>query len=233
MKEKDFIRIEQYFSQKRGLPTLLSPMDWQLIDQWKKIGIPLKVIYQGIDRSFEKFKRAKKKGVKINSISYCNQEVLRAWEEYKELAVGKIPEETRKMSTEQLWRQKIENKLTDLAKSLNKSAIKAGKEKRKNLGQKLRKTAEKVKQLSESLSRNEVDVQFCHQQLEILESKISAALIASALNQEIEKAKEIAEQELKEYKKRMDHNIYNQLIDNFIRQYLSYKYSIPRINIFI
>lgn len=233
MKEKDFISIEEYFNHKRGSPTLLSPMDWQLIDQWRKIGIPLKIIYQGIDRSFEKFKKTKKKGRKINSIAYCNQEVLKAWDEYKELIVGKNPEAVGKISPEKLWRQKVENKLINIAKNLDESAIKVENEEKEDLGKMLKETAKRVKKLSESLKRNEIDIQYCHQQLETLDNKISTALIASALNQEIEKAKAIADQELKEYKGRMEHNIYNQVIDNFIRQYLSYKYGIPRINIFI
>jgi len=233
MKDKDFIKIEEYFSNKRGSPTLLSPVDWQLIDQWRKIGIPIKIIFQGIDRSFEKFKKSKKKQAKINSISYCNQEILNAWEEYKELTVGKNPEATRKISSERLWRQKVENKLVNLAKKLDQSSIKAEKEGKKDLGQLLRETAAKVKHLSQKLKCQEIDIQNCHRQIEILDNKISTALLTSALNQEIKKAKAIAEEELKEYRKRMDHNIYNQVVDNFIRQFLQHKYGIPRINIFI
>ena len=233
MKDKDFTYIEEYFSQKRGSPTLLSPRDWELIDQWRKMGIPLKVILQGIDQSFIKFKKANKKGVKINSISYCQQEVLAAWEEYKELTVGKSPEENKRKYSTPLWQKKLEKKLLSLAKSVNKSALKAEKRGKKSLGQKLREGGEKLQRLSQLLNREEIDIPSCHHQLNTLDREISAALLASATSQEIDKANAIAEQELLEYKERMKHNIYQQIKDNFVRQFLQQQYGIPRISLYI
>ena len=160
MTDKDFITIEEHFSQKREVSTLLSPLDWQLIEQWKKMGIPLKVIINGIDRSFEKFKRSKKKGVIINSLSYCNQEVLAAWEEYKELTIGRSQENLSRKKASQLWRNKTEKKLVDLSKSLNKSALKAAKEGRKALEKKLNEAAENIRLFIQQLDKEGFDICF-------------------------------------------------------------------------
>jgi hypothetical protein len=233
MKDKDFITIEEHFSQKREVSTLLSPLDWQLIEQWKKMGIPLKVIINGIDRSFEKFKRAKKKGVTINSLSYCNQEVLAAWEEYKELTIGRSQENLSSKKARQLWRNKTEKKLVDLSKNLNKSALKAAKEGRKELEKKLNKAAEEIRLIIQQLDNEGFDIQYCYSRLSYLDDEISNALLSAFSKEEIEKVKSIAVQELQKYKDRIEHDIYKKIIDNFIKQFLQQKYGIPRLNFLI
>lgn len=233
MKDKDFITIEEYFNQKRKSLTLLSPLDWQLIEQWKKIGIPLKVIINGIDHSFEKFNKAKKKGVTINSLSYCNQEVLVAWEEYKELTVGKSQEIQSNKNASRLWRKTTEKKMAELSKSLNKSALKAAKEGRKELENKLNEAAEKILLFIQQLETEGCDIQYCYKKLSSLDDEVSKALLSTSNKEEIEKVKSIAEQELQKYKGRIEHEIYKQIVDNFIKQFLQQKYAIPRINFLI
>jgi hypothetical protein len=233
MKDKDFITIEEHFSQKREVPTLLSPLDWQLIEQWKKMGIPLKVIINGIDRSFEKFKRSKKKDMTINSLSYCNQEVLAAWEEYKELTIGKGQENLSSKKASQLWRNKTEKKLVNLSKSLNKSALQAAKEGKKALEKKLKGAAEEICLFIQQLDNEDYDIQYYYSKLSYLDDEISKALLSAFSKEEIEKVKSIAVQELQKYKDRIEHDIYKQIIDNFIKQFLQQKYGIPRINFLI
>jgi hypothetical protein len=233
MKDKDFTTIEEYFNQKRESPTILSPLDWQLIEQWKKIGIPLKVIINGIDRCFEKFKKAKKKGVTINSLSYCNQQVLVAWEEYKELTVGKSREIQSSKNTSIIWRKTTEKKLAQLSKSLNKSALKAAKEGKKELEKKLNEAAEKVLFFMQQLETEGCDIQYCHKKLSSLDDEVCKALLSTSHKEEIEKVKSIAEQELQKYKDRIEYEIYEQIVDNFIKQFLQQKYGIPRINFLI
>jgi len=68
--------IEDEFVRRRGASMLLSPRDWNLIGDWKESGIPLRVVLQGIHNVFDSFERRAPAGRRINSLSYCRQEVL-------------------------------------------------------------------------------------------------------------------------------------------------------------
>lgn len=68
--------IEEEFVRRRGAAMLLSPRDWGLIGEWKAAGIPLRVVLQGIHNVFDAFERRALKGRRINSLSYCRQEIV-------------------------------------------------------------------------------------------------------------------------------------------------------------
>src|ERR1700752_1445122 len=52
-----FTEIEECYQKCRGTPTLLSPLDWALIESWKEAGVPLEAALNGIERAFAKFAR--------------------------------------------------------------------------------------------------------------------------------------------------------------------------------
>lgn len=83
-----FTEVEDHFQQKRGTWILLSTLDWALIDTWREAGIPLKVVFRGIDVTFEKWEKRRVKTRRINGLAFCVQEVEAAFEEWKEASVG-------------------------------------------------------------------------------------------------------------------------------------------------
>ena len=69
--------IEEEFVRRRKAPMILSPRDWALMGAWREAGIPLRIVLQGIDNVFEAFEsRPHAPARRINSLSYCRQEVL-------------------------------------------------------------------------------------------------------------------------------------------------------------
>jgi hypothetical protein len=74
--------IEEAFNRRRGAPLLLSPRDWSLIGEWKRTGVPLHVALLGIENVFDAFARRAPASRRINSLSYCKQEVLGLHEIY-------------------------------------------------------------------------------------------------------------------------------------------------------
>src|SRR5947207_15935984 len=78
-----FTEIEEHFQRVRGSGLfLLSSLDWALIETWKESGVPLDAVLRGIDRSFEKKEKRKRRVPrKINSLAYCAQEILAAGSE--------------------------------------------------------------------------------------------------------------------------------------------------------
>lgn len=71
-----FRAIEEEFLRRRGAPLLLSPRDWGLIAAWQEGGIPLRIVLQGIASVFDAWERRAPASRRINSLSYCRQEVL-------------------------------------------------------------------------------------------------------------------------------------------------------------
>ncbi|MFQ5876114.1 MAG: hypothetical protein ACE5JH_00245 [Acidobacteriota bacterium] len=62
--------IEEEFVRRRRAPILLSPRDWALIGEWRREGVPLRVA-----NVFDAFERRAPAARRINSLSYCRQEV--------------------------------------------------------------------------------------------------------------------------------------------------------------
>jgi hypothetical protein len=77
-----FTEIERFYQSKRDSFTLLSTLDWVLIENWKESGVALEIVLKGIDRAFSRAKR------KINSLAYCVKAIEEVCEEQKELAVA-------------------------------------------------------------------------------------------------------------------------------------------------
>jgi hypothetical protein len=78
-----FTEIERFYQSKRETFTLLSTLDWVLIENWKEQGLPLEMVLKGIERAFSR-QKAKRK---INSLAYCVKAVDEVCEEQKGLTV--------------------------------------------------------------------------------------------------------------------------------------------------
>ena len=50
-----FTEIEEHFQTLRGKATLLSPLDWSLIESFQEAGIPVETVLRGLDRVYEKY----------------------------------------------------------------------------------------------------------------------------------------------------------------------------------
>ena len=79
---------EAAFIERRGTPFLLSPKDFALLKQWRALGVPIEAVEQGIDDAFSRREERKATG-RVNSLSYCRDAVLAAWERRAEASVGR------------------------------------------------------------------------------------------------------------------------------------------------
>ncbi|HEU0006089.1 MAG TPA: hypothetical protein VFS12_08875, partial [Terriglobia bacterium] len=84
-----FTEIEERWQQCRGTVTLLSPLDWALIESFQESGIPLEVVLRGMEAAFAKQAKRSSKVQKVNSLSYCAQAILVEFERFQEGSVGK------------------------------------------------------------------------------------------------------------------------------------------------
>lgn len=82
-----FLEVESHFAQRRGTPFVFSAKDWALLKQWQGEGIPLAVVIEAIDSSFDKSSKTGRRRT-ISSLTYCKHAVKDLWEERKDLLVG-------------------------------------------------------------------------------------------------------------------------------------------------
>jgi hypothetical protein len=83
-----YAAVEAAFIRRRGTPFLLSPRDFSLLKEWRALGVPLEAIEAGIDEAFSRREERSAVG-RVNSLSYCRDAVLEAWERRAETARGK------------------------------------------------------------------------------------------------------------------------------------------------
>src|SRR5215831_6006334 len=83
-----YAAAEAAFIGRRGTPFLLSPKDFALLKEWRSLGVPIESIEQGIDDAFSRREERNASG-RINSLSYCRDAVLAAWERRAQASVGR------------------------------------------------------------------------------------------------------------------------------------------------
>ena len=83
-----FGAAEAAFIRRRGTPFLLSPRDFALLREWRALGIPIEAVEDGIDQAFTRREERQAVG-RVNSLSYCRDAVLEAWERRADAARGR------------------------------------------------------------------------------------------------------------------------------------------------
>lgn len=82
--------VTNLFICRRGGIAQLSPLDWTIIDQWERDGIPLRIVLRAINEVFDNLEEKYPiRKASIKSISYCQEEIEACFEEWLEMQVGK------------------------------------------------------------------------------------------------------------------------------------------------
>jgi len=79
--------IARVFLERRGGPFFLSPKDQAAIAAWEEKRIPLRVVLEGIGRTFDWLK-ARKRGTKAVSLTFCERQVEAAFAQHRDRAAG-------------------------------------------------------------------------------------------------------------------------------------------------
>ena len=80
--------IARYFFKLRGAPFFLSSTELNLVEKWEKMEIPLFVVLEGIKRAFDNYMRKPGRKTKIQTLAYCENQVLNAFDQYRDRRVG-------------------------------------------------------------------------------------------------------------------------------------------------
>ncbi len=80
--------VSDLFLQRRGTTLGLSPLDWQIISDWEKQEIPLKIILRSMNEVFDRLQQSNKK-TKIKSLEYFQEAIEENYENWLQTQVGK------------------------------------------------------------------------------------------------------------------------------------------------
>jgi hypothetical protein len=230
-----FTEIEEQFLRRRGSGLLLTTLDWALIETWKDAGIPLEAALRGIDAAFDRYDQRPSKTRKVNSLTYCSQEVLAATEEMKEAAVGAVagqPAPNKSAAGQGFEPEMIAAFLrrnADLLESakLPQSAGISGHAVAGESAVTLRKLA-----LETESKRAATRLEDLERHLTVLEEKLFAALLAATPDEEIVAVRAQADRELAPYRRKMAAPQIEQLQKQYVHKRLLEQYGLPRLSLF-
>jgi hypothetical protein len=78
-----FQSVEEFFVSRRGDPLFLSNADWTLVRQWRKQGLPLRIVLRGIGDALDAHAHSWGRARKVTSLAYCKAEVEAARERWE------------------------------------------------------------------------------------------------------------------------------------------------------
>jgi hypothetical protein len=218
-----FTEVEEYFVRKRGKNLLISPLDWCLVELWRDSGIPLHIVLRGIERSFESAARRQKSSP--NTLFYCHQAILEAYQEYQNAMVGasedQESESVAEVSEETARREAVLGYLEDLEKRLQGQQ----EEGFQRAGQRIAALRSEVS-VSQPISYQEIDRDLAE----------IGSMLASTLKEDMgrERARELGsdvKKELKIYRKRLSKEMYQRLEGNYLDRQILSLYDLPEFNL--
>jgi len=219
-----FTEIEDHFQRRRGTLTLLSPLDWALMEIWKNAGIPLEAVLQGIDAAFDKWERRPNRTRKINGLAYCAQEVLAAAEEMKEAAVGADPPPK---SAPGLEASTVAAFLRHNAARLEGATLP------ESVQIIASETAAGLRSVADTFSAgNPPPMEDIERRLTVMEEKLFAALLAATPEAALLEVRTEADRDLAPYRNRMSAQQIEQLHKQYLQKRLLEQHQLPRLSLF-
>jgi hypothetical protein len=227
-----FTEIEECFRRCRGTPTLLSTIDWALIESWKEAGVPLEAILIGIERAFQKYSKRPGRFRKINGLAYCSQAILAAAEELNTaLAESGAQGGGRPPADAPFAAEEVRDYLNRNAEALEKASASCSGNGQQVLAEDLQNGAAA---LGEILSRSQwaADLEDLEQQLSALEDKLTAALTRATPVELLADIRREVDLGLVSYRQKMTGPQIESLQRQFIKKRLFEHYAVPRLSLF-
>jgi hypothetical protein len=232
-----FTEIEERFQQCRGTRTLLSPLDWALIESWKEARLPLEAVLVGVGRAFQKFRKRARPGRAVNSLAYCAQEVFRAAEEAQaaEAQGGVSPPGraaaapvTAPFSPDEV--RGFFHRNLELVERARGRAVEQGQQ---VLGDDLSSAAAALRDIAtEESARPMADLEELEARLTALEEKLTASLTRASSLELLAGFRNEVEQSMAPYRRKMSGAQIESLQRQFLKKRLLEHYEIPRLSLF-
>ena len=230
-----FTEIEDEFVKRRGKHLLVSPLDWSLIETWQQRGIPLRIALRGINQSFDNYDlQPRKFGRTVNNLFYCQQAVEQAYQQYLEAHIGNGAENGDGESSAgaaPFSPTTIKSALHEWQESLTRLSIKFAAD--IALAEAFDRAGRRLAEISADLNNSSDDLLGqLDGDLSLLEGFLLSALQHHASAETLANLRAEGEKELKNYRKGMDKEVYEQTLSNWIARKLRDEYRVPRLSLF-
>lgn len=232
-----FSDIQDKFVELRGKGLILSPLDWELIRQWKEDeGVPLHVVLSAIEEVFRNH-AAKKNKRPIGSLAYCKPEVEARFAEWKEGQVGSHQEDGSQQEDEgdrnPFAKEVVMAHLTQRRDMLVELRCVPDSERPQGLKIAIDHVATKLYELKTGLEFAErVDAQKLEIGLTELERILESAIESVSSPESRAEALAAAEALFGPYKDKMPPKVYEQQIDAALKKRLRESLGVPRLSLF-
>ena len=229
-----FTEIEERFQHCRGTRTLLSPLDWALIESWKEQGLPLEAVLAGIERAFEKFRARPQRFRRVNSLAYCSQEVLRAASEANVAAIQSgATKASERPVPPPFSAEEIRSFLERNADAIARASERAGETGQPVLAPDLASLAASLRELATQRSNTPTDdLEELERHLTAFEEKLTASLTRAAPAELSARLHEEIDHSLVPYRRKMTAVQIESLQRQFLKKRLLEHYEIPRLSLF-
>ncbi len=225
-----FTEIEERFQRRRGTATLLSTLDWALIEAWREAGVPLDAVLRGIDDAFDKHDARAAKSTrrvrKVNGLAWAAQSVMDATERLKDAAVGvAVVKPERESGFEG---ERVAAYLRRNADELQAAAVPPpGAVAVAGIALRLRELADTAAGAKDASGNEELE-----RTLTVLEEKLMAALQLLAKEDDMVAWREQVARELAPHRGRMQAAQIKQITQQFLNKRMLEASGMPRLSLF-
>jgi hypothetical protein len=213
---------------------LCSTLDWALMETWKQAGIPLEAVLRGIDAAFDRYDARPNKTRKVNSLTYCAQEVLAAAEEIQEAGVGTDrsakPDAGMDHATIAAF---LEQNAADLESRLQADAGKKVSPLPEVACPVVQDAIGALRSLAAGLHEAKAaPLEDLERRLTVMEEKLFAMLQAGTADDQLVAVRAEADRELSPYRRKMSAAQIDHLLKQYLHKRLLEHYGIPRLSLF-
>ncbi len=211
-----FTEAEEAFQRARGTGLfLLSPLDWALLESWKKAGVPLDAVLRGIDAAFEKWRSRKQRRQSVNSLAYCAQAVIAEAQAMAGMAAAAPPRQQAAPFTVDELREYLSHNAQSLAAKSGFEDIAAS-----------------LRVLSEDAAGCHADLEALEQRLNALEEKMAAIARLHRSDDDLFRARQDLDRQLKPYRGKMTAPQLDMLERQYLERRLFEDAGLPRLSLF-
>lgn len=226
-----FTEIEQCFQRHRGAPSLLSTLDWALIESWKDAGIPLEAVCAGIEQTFEKRAQRPKRIAKINGLAFCSQQVMLA-AQAASVAASERGSYGQRGKDAPFSPEQIENFLARYVAALDAASARATSSHSQVLAEDLRQYASSLRDLAAGGDTLTGDFEALERTLTAIEDRIAASLARETSLDAMVSLREEVDRSLASCRRSMTPPQLESVERQFLKRRLFERYELPRLSLF-